>query len=183
MKQFAGKGKLHLDQNAQKAFETLKTYFITSPILALFDPDRKTVLETDCSGWAMGACLSQKDENGVLQPVGYFSKKLSPAECNYDIHDKELLAIVRAVEFWRPELMSLQYPVGILTDHKNLQYFRSKRTLSERQIRWKNLLETLPSIKLTYRPGKEAMRPDALSRLEPDLPMDSSDARLKHQEM
>lgn len=103
--------------------------------MALFDPDLKTVLETDYSGWAMGACLSQVDRVGELRSVGYFSKKLSPPEFNYDMHDKELLAIIRAVEFWRAELMCLQHPVEILTDHKNLQYFMTKRTLSERQIR------------------------------------------------
>ncbi|KAI0991510.1 hypothetical protein K3495_g16677, partial [Podosphaera aphanis] len=103
-KEFSGRRKLQLDQQARQAFEKLKSYFISAPILALFDPERKTVLETDCSGWAMGACLSRWDYEGKLRPVGYFSKKLSPAECNYDIHDKELLAIVRAVEFWRSEL-------------------------------------------------------------------------------
>ena len=117
-KQFSSKGNIQLDSNARKSFETLKRYFVTAPILALFDPDLKTVLETDCSGWAMGACLSQWDREGRLRPIGYFSKKLSPAECNYNIHDKELLAVARAVEFWRPELMSLSQPIEIITDHK-----------------------------------------------------------------
>ena len=93
-KQFSPKGKINVDQNARKSFEILKKHFITSPILMIFDTERKTILETDCSGWAMGACLSQVDEKGLLRPIGYFSKKLSPAECNYDIHDKELLAVI-----------------------------------------------------------------------------------------
>lgn len=67
----------------------------------------------------------------------------------------------------------------ILTDHKNLQYFKTKRTLTEGQIRWKGLLDSLPSFKLRYRPGKEASRSDALSRLEQDAPKDINDARLK----
>ena len=115
--------------------------------------------------------------------MGYFSKKLSPPECNYNIHDKELLAIVRAVEFWRAELMCLRHPVNILTDHKNLQYFMSKRSLSERQIRWKSVLDNLPGLKLKYRPGTQATRPDALSRLEQDAPQDTDDPRLKHREL
>ncbi|KAI0993189.1 hypothetical protein K3495_g14995, partial [Podosphaera aphanis] len=181
-KNFSGKGKIQIDLEAQNSFQKLKNHFLTAPILALFDPEHKTVLETDCSGWAMGACLSQYDSTGQLRPVGYFSKKLSPAECNYNIHDKELLAIIRAVEFWRPELMCLRQPVDILTDHKNLQYFMSKRTLSERQIRWKILLDELPGIKLHYRPGKDATRPDALSRLEQDKPFNPYDPRLQHRE-
>ena len=182
-KQFSGKGKIQIDQEARQAFQILKTHFISAPVLALFDPDRQTLLETDCSGWAMGACLSQWGKDGKLRPVGYFSRKLSPPECNYDIHDKELLAIIRAVEFWRAELMSLRSPIEILTDHKNLQYFMSKRTLTERQIRWKNLLDSLPGIKLRYRPGKEASRPDALSRLEQDAPKSLDDPRLRYREM
>lgn len=182
-KAFAGKKKIVLDVEARQAFDKLKLHFTTAPILALFDPDRPTVLETDCSGWAMGACLSQQDKNGKLRPIGYFSKQLSPAECNYDIHDKELLAIVRAVEFWRAELMCLQDPIDILTDHRNLQYFMIKRTLTERQIRWKSILDSLPGIKLRYRPGKEASRPDALSRLEQDIPKDPNDPRLKFRDV
>lgn len=183
MKQFSNKGRILIDKEAMQAFEKLKKHFITAPILTLFEPSRKTVLETDCSGWAMGACLSQLDSEQRLRPVGYFSKKLSPPECNYDIHDKELLAIVRAIEFWRAELMSLDQPVEILTDHKNLQYFMSKRTLTERQIRWKELLDSLPGIKLRYRPAKEASRPDALSRLEQDAPTGSTDPRLCYRQM
>lgn len=182
-KQFSGNGKILIDKEAKLSFERLKKYFITAPIFTLFDPDRKTVLETDCSGWAMGACLSQWDPEQRLRPVGYFSRKLSPAECNYDIHDKELLAIIRAIEFWRAELMSLGQPIEILTDHKNLQYFMSKRTLIERQIRWKCLLDSLPDIKLRYRPAKKASRPDALSRLEQDAPTTKTDPRLRYREM
>ncbi|KAI0996000.1 hypothetical protein K3495_g12182 [Podosphaera aphanis] len=82
----------------QKAFERLKKLFITAPILALWDDEKDTVLDADCSGYVIGGCLSQKDEKGHLRPVAYFSKELSPAEANYDIHDKELLVIVRCME-------------------------------------------------------------------------------------
>lgn len=84
--------------------EALKTAFITAPVLAMFDYDRKTVLETDASDWASGGVLSQIDDEGVLRPVAYFSAKHSAAECNYEIYDKKLLAIVKCLEEWRPEL-------------------------------------------------------------------------------
>ena len=102
----------------EKAFQRLKSAFISGPILKQWDPDRKTVVEADCSGTAIGACLSQYDK-GVLYPIAYFSASLSPAERNYTIHDKELLAIIRATKEWRAELQSVATPFTILTDHKN----------------------------------------------------------------
>ena len=83
---------------AQQAFEKLKIMFVTAPILAQFDPEKETILEADSSGWSIGGVLSQYDEKGELHPCAYFSKKNSPAECNYEIHDKELLAIIRCLE-------------------------------------------------------------------------------------
>ena len=103
------------------SFEKLKELFTSAPVLALYDPDNKTVVETDCSGYVMGACLSQFDSNMVLRPVAYFSKKLSPTECNYEIYDKKLLAVISALKEWRGELMGLKYQFVILSDHKNLQ--------------------------------------------------------------
>ena len=101
--------------------------FSTAPILAMWQEDRETVLETDASGWATGGCLSQFDERGLLRPVAYHSKKLSPTECNYDINDKELLAIIRCLHEWRGELIGLQKPFLILTGHHNLKYFLTNR--------------------------------------------------------
>ena len=79
----------------QTAFDRLKLAFTSAPVLAMWHEERETVLETDASRWATGGCLSQFDENGILHPVAYYSKKLSPTECNYDIHQKELLSIIR----------------------------------------------------------------------------------------
>jgi RNase H-like domain found in reverse transcriptase/Reverse transcriptase (RNA-dependent DNA polymerase)/Integrase zinc binding domain/Integrase core domain len=162
----------------QEAFESLKQAFISAPILAMWHEDRITVLEADCSGWAMGGCLSQYGPDNLLYPVAYFSKKLSPAECNYEIHDKELLAIVSCVKEWRSELMGLTDPFTILTDHKNLKYFFSTRQLSERQVRWSHILSQF-NFKLQFRAGKNSERPDALSRREQDLPKSGTDERLR----
>ena len=83
---------------AEAAFQELKMKFTEAPILVTFDPAKKIVLETDSSDFAIGVCLSQPDEKSKLRPVAYHSRKLSPAELNYDIHDKELLAIIAAAE-------------------------------------------------------------------------------------
>lgn len=159
-------------------FNLLKELFITAPVLAFYDPDSKTVVETDCSGYVMGACLSQFDNMNVLRPVAYFSKKLTPAESNYEIHDKELLAVVSALEQWRGELIGLKYPFTVLSDHKNLQYFMSSKKLSERQVRWSYVL-TQFNFHLKFRAGKNSASPDALSRREQDMPKYEDDDRLK----
>ena len=78
---------------ADQAFEQLKGLFTEAPVLASFDADRTTIVETDSSGWCIGGTLMQYGDDGVLRPCGYFSKKNSPAECNYEIYDKEMLAI------------------------------------------------------------------------------------------
>jgi hypothetical protein len=165
------------NDKAQWAFEELKRRFISDPILATFDPDRETVLETDASNWATGGVLSQYDNDGNLRPCAYFSKKNLPAECNYDIHDKELLAVIRCLEEWDAELRSVK-SFTILTDHKNLEYFMKARHLNERQMRWAETLARY-CFKLAYRPGTLASRPDALSRREQDVPEGQQDDRLQ----
>ena len=71
---------------------------MTAPILARFDPDRLILVKTDASDYVLAGILSQRDDQGLLHPVAFFSKKHLPAECNYEIYDKELLAIVRCFE-------------------------------------------------------------------------------------
>jgi hypothetical protein len=124
----------------QKAFEELKEAFTSAPILRHFDPDKPIVLETDASDFVSGGVLSQPDEENVLHPVAYFSKKHSPAECNYEIYDKELLAIVRAFEEWRPHLESAPESIKVLMGHKNLEYFMTTKLLNRRQARWSEFL-------------------------------------------
>ena len=81
--------------------------------------------------------MSQLDETGTLRPVAYFSKKMSPQECNYEIYDKELLAIVRVFEEWRPELASTnpEEAVQVLSDYRSLEYFMTTKELNRRQAR------------------------------------------------
>ena len=78
----------------EEAFEELKHRFLGAPALAYWSPDRRTVLEADCSGYALGGCMLQEDDDGMLKPVAYYSRKLTGAEANHPIYDKELLAIV-----------------------------------------------------------------------------------------
>ena len=94
----------HWECKQKEAFKKLKKKFILAPILASFDPETKIILKTDAADQALGSCLSQPDAEGQLHPVAYRSRKFSGPELNYDVHDKELLAIVGAFEEWRAYL-------------------------------------------------------------------------------
>lgn len=91
-------------------------------MLKQFNLDYKTKVEADSLGWAIGSVLSQYDDDGVLRLCAFFSRKNSPAECNYEIHDKELLAIINYLKEWEAKLIGLNR-FTIITDHKNLRYF------------------------------------------------------------
>ena len=104
----------------------------------MFDTKKPLRIESNALDLAIGACLTQ-EHKGKQHPVAYISRKLSPAEQNYDIYDKELLAIVAALETWRV------YAEGspgltIYIDHKNLLYFTTTKQLNRRQVRWSELL-------------------------------------------
>lgn len=163
------------------AFVKLKTAFSTAPVLAYYDYTKKTVVETDASNWASGGVLYQKDDDGKLRPVAFFSSKHTAPECNYEIYDKELLAIVKALEEWRPELQGTEEAFEIVTDHKNLQTFMTTKQLNQRQVRWAEFLSQFNFV-ITYRPGAKATIPDALSRLPGVKPAGADDERLKHRE-
>jgi hypothetical protein len=120
-------------QKCQEAFDLLKKRIVEAPILCHFDSAREAYIECDASDYVTAGVLSQKDDNGVLHPVAFFSKKMTPAECNYEIYDKELLAIIRCFEEWRPDLEGTDFPIQVLTDHKNLEYFMTTKRLTRRQ--------------------------------------------------
>ncbi|RAQ93876.1 retrotransposon nucleocapsid protein [Stemphylium lycopersici] len=106
--------------DCKKAFDCLKAAFTKAPILAPFDWEREIILETDASDYVSAGVLSQYGDDKILRPVAFFSKKHSTTECNYEIYDKELLAIVRCFEEWRPELEGTPSPIKVITDHRNL---------------------------------------------------------------
>ena len=93
----------------------------------MFDSDKPSTVESDSSDCVTEGVLSQSDSQRVLHSVTYFSTCMAPAECNYNIYDKELLAIIRAFEKWRPELEGAAEQVQIITDHKNLEYFMTTK--------------------------------------------------------
>ncbi len=146
----------------QGDFDNLKTAMSTAPVLSHFVALRRTVLETDASDYVIGAILSQFDEDGVLHPCGYASRKMQPAELNYKIHDKELLGIVWALHEWRLLLLSCHATFDIITNHDALKYFMVSKLLTRRQARWAEFLANFDFC-VFYRPGRIGTKPDALS--------------------
>ena len=90
------------------------------------------MIETDVSDSVIAGVLSQQHADGEWYPVAYFSKTMALAECNYRIHDKEMLAIVRSLDQWRPELQGTAKRIQIFTDHKALEYFMTTKQLTGR---------------------------------------------------
>jgi len=105
---------------------------------------------------------------------------MAPAECNYDVHDKELLAIVQALKEWRRYLRGSGQHFKVLTDHKNLIRFTTTKEVTDRQIRWSKVLSGF-DFKIEFRRGKEGGKPDALTRRKADMPQEG-DERLMQKE-
>jgi hypothetical protein len=149
---------------AQKlAFDTLKKSFVSKPILALWEPHRRTRLEVDASGYATGGVISQEGDGGLWHPVAFRSESLTEAECNYQTWDREMLAIIRALEEWRHYLEGLPQPFKILTDHNNLTFWTTVQNLSRQQACWVLWLSRF-DFTLTHKPGKANTLADALSQ-------------------
>ena len=158
----------------QEAFDTLRTAFTSSPVLALWDPDRPTRIEVDASGFATGGALLQKLDDGQWHPIAFRSASMQPAERNYEIYDREMLAIIEALRDWRHFLEGLPNPFTIVSDHANLQYWRTAQDLSRRQARWALYLSRF-DFQLDYRPGNANTQADPLSRMSEHRVLDSTD--------
>jgi hypothetical protein len=151
--------------NKEKAFTTIKDKLTSQPILCMPTDTDPYKIECDASDYATGAVLSQK-QNKEWRPIAFFSKALTAAERNYEIHDRELLAIIRALEEWRHYLQGNPNKIEVITDHKNLEYFLTAKKLNRRQARWSGLLADYDYI-LKHQAGKTMGKPNALSR-QPD---------------
>jgi len=146
------------------AFEDLKTVVTTAPVLVFPQDSEPFRVEVDSSNFATGAVLSQQSTtNGKWHPVAFYSKSLFSVEQNYEIHDKEMLAIIRALEEWRHFLEGATHLVEIWTNHKNLEYFMTAKKLNRRQACWSLHLARFDFL-LHHRPRRTMDKPDALSR-------------------
>jgi len=143
------------------AFVTLKEALITAPVLRLPNFSLPFIVVTDASMIAVGGVLMQNDGEGE-RPIAYESRKLNEAESRYPVHEQELLAIIVCLRTWRCYLEGM--PFIIRTDHKSLEHIPSQKHLSRRIVRWVEYLQQF-NFKIEYKPGKENVVADALSRL------------------
>ena len=142
----------------------LKSLITSSPILASPDNSCPFQVEAGSSDFATGVVLSQQSlDDEKWHPVAFLSKSLSVVEQNYEIHDKEMLAIICAREEWRHFLEGVKHKFGVQIDHKNLEYFMSAKKLNCWQARWSLFLAWFDFV-LHHHPGKSMGKPDALSR-------------------
>jgi hypothetical protein len=148
-------------KEAEDAFQTLKNASIEPPCFRIFQAGQPLRFETDASNLALGGCMSQPHE-GKWHPIAYYSRKFTGPEERYDVHDKELLAIVACLKHWRVYAESCS-DLTIFSDHKNLTRFTTTKVLDPRHTRWSELLGQY-KFKIVYTPGKDNGRADALSR-------------------
>jgi hypothetical protein len=134
----------HWGPDQEKACTTLKWLMCSTPVLTQLDFDKKFYLQMDASGYGMRAILSQEggpetftttlvqQHKPVLHPIAYYLVTFTPTERNYDVYDRELLAIMKALVHWRQYLGWTKVPFTIIMDHANLQHWKSPQNL----VRW-----------------------------------------------
>lgn len=154
------------NKERQVAFETLKTALLTAPVLQLADVSKPFRVYTDASDLALGAVLLQ-EVDGQWLPVAYASRKLTPAEKNYTITEKETLAVVFALGSWKLYLFK---HFDIFTDNQAVLYLRSKSNLNKRESRWAEFLADF-HFSMHHLPGKDNPA-DPLSRLVKDIELE-----------
>ena len=161
-----GKEEFIWGPDQQTAFENLKERFSGEEILHMPIDEGKFVLEVDASNYATGAILSQIQEDKKCM-IDTDSKQMGPAERNYPIYDKEMLAVICALQKWRHLLLGAKEPFEIQSDHQNLTYYRDPQKLTRRQARWAAILGEY-DFRMKHVSGKSNGKADALSH-RPDF--------------
>ena len=155
-----------------QALDTLIHTVLTNPSLLQPDPTKPFFIQVDASAFATGTILTQKDHQGKHAAMGFHSQTFSDAECNYNVHDRELLTLMRGLNHWHHFLVGTSTPITIYTDHKNLKYYRHPQHINCRVARYIPRLADY-NYTLFHLPG-ENNKADALSQ-QPDLQSGTDD--------
>ncbi len=147
----------------QAAFEALKAAVAEEPVLLFPKLEEPFEMEVDASAIVIGAVLNQKGEDGKTHPVAYYSESFSATERNYDVYDRELLAVVKSLRQWRTYLLGSPHQITIYMDHSNLQYWKEPRKINRRVAREFQELSEYDFV-LKHIPGTSNTQADALSR-------------------
>src|SRR5882757_911641 len=152
------------------AFETLKKLMCSKPVLTQPQYDKPFVVHTDASAYGVGTILlqegdinPQKPSKPRLHPIAYYSATFTPTERNYDIYERELLAVIKALQHWRPHLAWTPHPFTLITDHANLTFWKHPQKVNRRVARWYRELQDY-WFKIKHVPGKTHTAADFLSR-------------------
>jgi len=155
--QLLTKEGFYWNDEADMAFPKLKTALTSSPVLRLPNFSQGFVIECDASGIGLGAILSQQN-----QPVAYFSEALKGSSLTLSTYEKEMLAIVKAIQKWRPYLLGK--PFTIRTDQRSLKYLLEQRITTPAQARWLSKILGYDYV-IEYKKGTENQGADSLSRV------------------
>jgi len=147
----------------QRIFEEIQRDFNADVVLKLPDYSKRFLIDTDASDLGIGGVLSQLDEQGRERPVLFASRKLSPAELKWPIRDKEALAIIYALDCFRPYIWGSGIPFLVRTDHHSLEWMKDAKT--GRIARWSTMLAEFEPFVIKYRKGSSNKVADALSRV------------------
>ncbi|XP_062100496.1 uncharacterized protein LOC133806405 [Humulus lupulus] len=140
----------------EKAFNLIKEKLTNAPLLVLPNFAKTFEIECDASGIGIGAVLMQEG-----RPIAYFSEKLNGAALNYPTYDKEMYALVRALENWQHYLWPKEFVIH--TDHESLKHLKGQQRLNKCHAKWVEFIEIFPYV-IRYKQGKENVVADALSR-------------------
>jgi hypothetical protein len=166
----------------QNAFDKIKEIVVSRECLTVIDHNKldtnKIFLTTDASDRCTGAVLSFGPTWETARPVAFDSSSLRDAELNYPVHEKELLAVIRALKKWKYDLIGA--PFFVYTDHKTLLNFATQKDLSRRQARWMEAL-SIYDCKFVYVKGQDNTMADALSRYPSPLTLCNTTAQEKAQ--
>ncbi len=143
-------------------FDHMKKRMTEAFILCHFDQNKETILETDSFDYVNDDILSQYDDEETLHSMIYYSKNLSLAECNYEIYDKKLLAIIQVFKHWWSELKLTELLIKMFTDHQALTSLMKDKKLSRCQMRWIQKLVNV-NFKIMYCSNKQNIKVDALT--------------------
>jgi hypothetical protein len=146
----------HWRADQDNAFATIKERLCSAPVLALPNFNKAFEIECDASGIGIGAVLMQD-----RRPIAFFNEKLSGASLKYPTYDKELYALVCALETWQHYLWPREFVIH--TDHESLKHLKGQGKLNQRHARWLEYIETFPYV-IRYKQGKENIVADALSQ-------------------
>src|SRR5258708_13018592 len=146
----------------EASFDTLKDLCCSYPVLCSPDWTKQFYMDTDASDFALGVIISQEFTDGQ-HPIAFHSCTLLPAEKNYDIHDKEMAAIIHGFKCGCPYFLGANHPIMVCTDHKNLQYFCQPQKITGHQARWMEFLQDF-DYRLNHIPRHANTIADLLSR-------------------